>query len=72
MMLLFEVFVQLIVEPLIAHVVCNSQQLEQLRVCFYLNTGHIQLDCFDRSVYSQCALCNKTWLKFRNTFSLFY
>ena len=31
----------------------------------YLITGRIQLDCFDSSVYSQCALYNKTWLKFQ-------
>ena len=45
--------------------------LEQLPVYFYLITWRIQLDCFDRSVYSQCALCNKTWLKFRKAFCLF-
>ena len=36
-----------------------------------LNTGRIQFDCFDRSACSQCALCNKTWLKFRKAFCLF-
>ena len=38
---------------------------------FDLITGRIQFDCFDRSVYSQCAQCNKTWLKFRKAFCLF-
>ena len=32
--------------------------------------GRIQLDCFDMSAYSQCALCNKTWVKFRKAFFL--
>ena len=35
---------------------------DQLSVYFYLITGRIQLDCFDRSVYSQCALHNKTFV----------
>ena len=43
----------------------THSMLEQLPVSFYLITGRIQLDCFDRPVYSQCALCYKTWLKFR-------
>ena len=41
--------------------------LEHLPVYFYLITGRIQLDCFDRSVYSQCALYDRTWLKFRKS-----
>ena len=45
--------------------------LEQLPVYFYLITVRIQLDCFDRSVYSQCVLCNKTWLKVRKAFVCF-
>ena len=47
------------------------RMLEQLPMYFYLITGRIQLDYFDRSVNSQCALCNKTWLKFRKAFCLF-
>ena len=43
---------------------------EQLPAYFYLIAGRIQLDCFDRSVYSHCALYNKTWLKFRKAFCL--
>ena len=38
---------------------------------FYSITGRIQLDSFDRSVYSQCAPCNKTWLKFQKAFCVF-
>ena len=34
--------------------------LEQLLVYFYLIKVRIQLDCLDGSVYSQCAVCNKT------------
>ena len=61
MMLLFRVSVQLSVEPLISHAVSNSQHaLSSTKVYFYLIRGRIQLDCFDKLVYSQCALCNKT------------
>ena len=59
MMLPFTISVQLSVERLIANTVTPST-LEQLPMYFYLITGRIQLDCFDRSVYSQCALYNKT------------
>ena len=45
--------------------------LEQLPAHFYLIRGRIQLDCFDRHVYSQCALCNKTWLKFRKAYCFY-
>ena len=71
MMLLFRISVQLSVEPLIAHASATPSTSEQLPVYFYLITGRIQLYCFDRSVYSQCTLCNKTWLKFRKSFCLF-
>ena len=70
-MLIFRISVQLSVEHLIVHLVCNSSTLEQLPVYFYLITGRIQLDCFDGSVYSHCALCNRMWLKFRKAFCLF-
>ena len=43
---MFRISVQLSVERLIAHVVCNSQHAP---VYFYLITGRIQLNCFDRS-----------------------
>ena len=70
MMLPFRISVQLSLEPLIAHVVCNFMH-EQLPLYFYLIPGLTHFDCFDRSVYFQCALCNKTWLKFRKAFCLF-
>ena len=70
MTLLYRISVQLSVEPLIAHAVCNSQFVEQLPWYFYLTIGRIQRDCFDMSAYAQCALCNKTWLKFRKAFCL--
>ena len=57
--------------PLIAHAVCNSQQALAITSVYLLNYRAYQLDCFDRSVYSQCALCNKSWLKFREAFCLF-
>ena len=53
MMLLFRVSVQLNVPTWSA----TPSTLEQLQVYFYSITGPIQLDCFDKSVYSQCALC---------------
>ena len=53
MMLLFGVSVQLNVPTWSA----TPSTLEQLQVYFYSITGPIQLDCFDKSVYSQCALC---------------
>ena len=50
---LFKISVQLSVEPLIAHAVCNSRHARTITwVYFYLITGCIQLYCFDRSVYS--------------------
>ena len=57
-MLLFRISVELNVEPLIAHTVCNSQlAIEQLPVYFYLIIGRIQLDCFDMSVLlSVCTM----------------
>ena len=61
MILFFRISVQLSVEPLITHTAATPSTFEQLSsVYFYLITGRIQLDYFDRSVYSQCALCNKT------------
>ena len=71
MMPLFRISVQLSVEPLIVPRSVTPSLLEQLPLYFYLIIGRIQLDCFDRSVYSQYALCNKTWLKFRKAFCLF-
>ena len=66
MMLLFRISVQLSVEPLAT----TTSTLEHLPVYFYIISGRIQLDCFDRSVYSQYALFNKTWLKVRKAFCL--
>ena len=37
----------------------------------FTNYRSFQPDCFDRSVNTQCVLCNKTWLKFRKTFCFF-
>ena len=48
----------------------TRSMLQELPVYFYSITGRSQLDCFDRSVYSQCVLSNKTWLKFRKAFRL--
>ena len=50
-MLLFRISVQLSVEHLIAHAVCNSQHAGA--IASFLITGRMELDCFDRSVYSQ-------------------
>ena len=53
MMLLFRISVQLNVEPLIAHAVCNSQHAWVITSALNLIIGRIQ---FNRSVYSQCVL----------------
>ena len=58
MILLFRISVQLLTRS------ATPSTLEQLPVYFYLITGRIQLDCFYRLAFSQCALCNKTCLKF--------
>ena len=71
MMLLFRISVQLSVEHLIAHAVCNFQNARAIASVLLYNNSRIQLDCFDRSAYSQCALCNRTWLKFRKAFCFF-
>ena len=75
MMLLFRISVQLSLsmEPLLAHATTSTlEQLpRELPAYFYLITERNQLDCFGRSVYSQCAPCNKTWLKFRKVSCLF-
>ena len=65
MMMFFRVSVQLSVEPMRS---AAPSTTEQLPVHFYLITVLTQLDCFDRSVHSQCALCDKTWLMLQNTF----
>ena len=65
-MLFFRISVQLSMGPLMQSAIPST--LEQLPVYFYLITGRIQLDCFDRSVHSQCALCNKARLKIRQAF----
>ena len=44
----------------------------QLSLEHLIAHARIQLDCFDISVYSQRALCNRTWLKFRKAFCLFH
>ena len=44
----------------------TPSMLEQLPVYFNLITGCIQLDCFHRSVYSQCALCECIWFVLSN------
>ena len=36
----------------------TPSMLEQLPVYFYLITRRIPLDCFDKSIYSQCIICN--------------
>ena len=71
MTLLYRISVQLSVEPLIATRSATPTSLEQLPLYFYLIIRYIRLDCFDRSVTSQCALCNKTWIEFRKPFCLF-
>ena len=72
MMLLFTISVRLRVDPLIATESATASSLEQLPLYFFFKiTGLIKLDCFDRSVYSKCALHNKTWLKFQKAFCLF-
>ena len=58
-MILFRISVQLSVEPLLPSRSATPSTLEQLPVYFYLVTGLIQHDCFDKSVCSQCALRNK-------------
>ena len=69
-MLLFRISVQLSVEPLIAHAVCNSKHARAITSVLLLNYRVYPIDYVDRSVFSQCALCNKTWLKFRKGFCL--
>ena len=56
MMLHFRISIQLSVERLIAHAVYNSQYALAIASVLLFNYKHIQLDCFDRPVYSQCAL----------------
>ena len=43
MMMLFRISVQLNVESLIVHTICNSSTLEQIAAYFYLITGLILL-----------------------------
>ena len=57
------------VEPLIAHADCNSQHAWAITSVLLLNYSAYPT-CFDRPVYSQCALRNKTWA--RKAFCLFY
>ena len=57
MMLFFRISVQLTVEHLIAHAICNSSAFEQLPVYFCLITGRIQLDCWEYHEYiGRCSI----------------
>ena len=56
MMLLLRSSIQLSVESLIAMRSATPRTLEHLQEYFHLITGHFQFDCFDRSVYSVCAV----------------
>ena len=60
MILLFRISVQLSVEAIIAMRSTATSTLKQLPAYFYLITGRIELDCFERPIYSQCIMCNKT------------
>ena len=69
MLLLFRISVQSSVGPLI----CPSglQLIARLSNYWCTFNNGVYLSCFDRSVYSHCALCNKTWLMCRKAFFLF-
>ena len=62
-MLPFRISVQLNVELLIALSTCNSQHARAITTVLLLNYRAYP-DCLNRSVYSKCALCNKTWIKY--------
>ena len=70
MMLLFTVPVQLSVKTSIVQAVCNSQHISAITSVLLLDY-RVYPTCFNRSVYSQCALCNKKLPKFQKAFCLF-
>ena len=64
MMLLFKISIHLSVETLIVHAGLTPNTLQQLAWYFYLITGSIQFDCFDRSIYSQCTVMRDVMLNY--------
>ena len=58
MMPLFTISEQLSLESLLPALSTTPSMLEQLPVYFYLITRRIPLDCFDKSIYSQCIISN--------------